>query len=486
MNKNNSIIDNLILQQESLSLEFKTTLNMDSIAKTSTAFLNTNGGSILVGVSDARDVVGIEKDIELAAEELRKYLLENITPQPPLSVDVFDYRSKSVLLVSVWNGATPPYSYKHVIYSRKGQITSRADSNSVSQLINKREQADYNWERMPLMGTDMDDINFEEVRKSMTEAIVINPQRQFDDEEDFLVKSGLISQGSPTQAAIILFANNPTRFMPQARIRLTFYNKEKELVEERIFDRNLFANIEDILALLDAKYGVTTKIDGVFRQVKKNYPEVAIREGIINACVHRDYSNMTGFLQIRVFADKTEISNYGGLANGMTVTELKRGKLASFLRNPDIAYICYVRKYMEMAGSGIARILSNCKTNGFKTPKWTEKNNILTLSFPGVGVKTNNSEGINEGINEEINEGINEGINVSIDGVSQDVTRELGRVLKYIDANGHVKVSDLASFTGKSIATIERYVKLLRQHGYIEFVGSKKAGGYRLTINENN
>src|SRR5690606_36931557 len=100
---------------------------------------------------------------------------------------------------------------------------------------------------------------------------------------------------------------------------------------------------------------------------KSNYPQLAIREALMNAIVHRDYNSVNSFVQVDVFSNRTEISNYGRLPKGIKISDLKR-EHNSILRNPDIAQMCFTRKYIEMLGSGTLRMIDDCKVNGFKTP----------------------------------------------------------------------------------------------------------------------
>lgn len=478
MDNNSFIIDNLLQQAENERIELKANAKLDTIAKEITAFINSHGGDLILGVGDNKNIVGI-KNAEQFAVEIQNYLVSNIVPIAPISVLPISYKKKELILISVWEGAKKPYSFKQVIYNRVGSNTIVAKNTEILNLIENRKKADFNWERMPVLGAELEDLDSYEIQRTIELVKKRNSQRTFINEEDFLIQQGLLVNGNITNACIVLFGKNPTRFIPQSKIRLTVYpdrNATNTFLEDRFFEGNIFSNITSVFTYLDALYAKTIKIEGLHRTEKKNYPEIALREGILNAIVHRDYNSANGFLHISIFSDRTEISNYGSLPEGITVADLKKVH-PSILRNPDIANICFVRQYIEMVGSGIIRILSECKKNGFKTPKWSDKNNILLLTFPGVSHLVN--EGANEGVISK-NEGINEGVNINIEGVNEGAKKVLGRILKYISQNPMIKTSEIEVFINKSNATTERYLKILRENNYIEYVGASKTGGYKI------
>ena len=78
------------------------------------------------------------------------------------------------------------------------------------------------------------------------------------------------------------------------------------------------------------------------------------------------------------------------------------------------------------------------------------------------------------------NEGANEGVNINIEGANESAKKVLGRILKYISQNPMIKTSEIEVFINKSNATTERYLKILRENNYIEYVGASKTGGYKI------
>jgi ATP-dependent DNA helicase RecG len=232
----------------------------------------------------------------------------------------------------------------------------------------------------------------------------------------------------------------------------------------------LFQNITAILNFIEISFGKNIVVDGILRKEKYNYPLMAVREGLLNAMVHRDYNSVNGFLQISIFSDRTEISNYGGLPAGITIKDLKK-EHNSILRNPDIAQTCFIRKYIEMLGSGTLRMISDCKKNGFRIPVWTDKDNVTTVTFPDLSIKTKATKGVNEGVNEGVKK-------VHFKAESEGVNEELNAIYSVIEKTPGLKAPAIASALGVSLSTAERYIKKLKDAKYIKFVGVPKTGGY--------
>ena len=486
--ENSFIIENLLQQKESNRLAFKSQANMDAIAKTITSFINTQGGDLVVGVDEQKNIVGIE-DAEQQAANIKSNLVENIQPTAPILVQVITYKKKEVILISVWEGGKKPYQYKGALYNRVGKSTKPTTPEQLTQLIAQRKESDFHWERMPVLGAELSDLDLEEIQKTIKRYQEYKSDIQLDDVEDFLIRLGLIQNGNITNACMVLFGKNPTRFVPQSRIRITLYPSKtsgNQFLDDKVFEGNIFKNITSIFEYLENVFGKKLTVKGVLREEKSNYPVMAFREGILNAIIHRDYNSVRGFLQISIYSDRTEISNYGILPNGITIADLKIDH-TSILRNPDIAHICFYRGYVELLGSGTQRMIRDCKKNQFKAPDWKQNDNSITVTFSGVAHNRKTEdiiEGITEGVSkrviekiEGITEGINEGIN---EGITEDVKEKLSKVLLVLYKNEGLRTSEMEKILQIPVKSIERYVKQLKDANLIEFRGANRTGGYFL------
>lgn len=468
MENNSFIIENLLLQNQSNRVIFSTSISKEEIAMDITALINSQGGDLLLGVDREKNIVGIES-IKTFTSTIQEFLFSNILPIAPIFIKVITYQNKDLLLISVWEGAKKPYSFNRQIYTRIDNETRNSSAEDIVHLISSRKGSDFNWERIAALGVEMEDLDANQINFTIGALRGRYPDKPaFIDNEDFLIQNGLMLNGNITNACVLLFAKNPVKFIPQSRIRLTVYPKDvskNTFLEDRFFEGNIFENIKSIVDYLDALYGKTININNILRTEKDNYPKIALREGIVNAIVHRDYNSGSAFLHISIFSDRTEIRNYGGLPIGLTIQDLEK-EHRSILRNPDIAQICYYRDYMEMMGSGSLRIINECETNGFRKPTWSEGADILTLTFPGVAHQK--TDGITEGITE---------------GIKYELNEDQRLLLEYISKYPMRRVPDMVAFFNKSVPTIERNLKVLKEKELIEYVGANRTGGY-VTINK--
>lgn len=460
---NTFVIDNLLRQNESDVLEFKEKYSPEVIAKNVTAMLNNRGGDILVGITDDKRVVGIDKGIQI--EKLLSRLLSGITPSAPIDVQLVDYDGKNILMIRVWEGSQKPYSYKGTIYQKIGNR-----GKSLSKILSDRKDADINWERLPLLGADLSDLDMEEVKKTVDQ-LQESGKSMTTDTEEFLINNGLIQNGNITNACALLYAKNPSRFYTQCVIRLSVFSSDSpsDLVEARNYAGNIFKNAEAIFLFFDEYYKKSIVIDAPQRTEKWNYPRIAVREGVMNAIVHRDYSFYQGFLHIQVYPTHLDILNYGTMEP--IVSYATKGILEySMLRNPDIAYQCYYRKLIEMRGTGIMRMNDECKKLGLNPPVFSIDGDVVKVSF-SIRQWGANSTGVSM---------LEKMLDTAIGSLSSNVKMKMLAVLDNINSRPGIKSLGLSDATGIPKKTVDRYLSELKKANIIRYEGSDKNGGFHI------
>jgi|GEM_PF-350600 len=518
----NTIIDNLLDPKDKTYLELiAQSDNKENIAKIVTAFINAQGGDVILGIDANKSIIGID-DAEDEIKKIHEYLIKHIKPTIPIFSNVVICDKKSVILIHVWKGSRKPYQYQRVFYSRKNENIDIASIEDIKSMIERRENANPYWEQHTIIGAELEDLDAEEIRKTCEAYRKYKGEIKSINNEEFLMQAGLMKEGNLTNACILLFGKHPTHFIPQSRIRLTIYSSqdsESQFIDDKYFKGNIFKNIVDIFNYLDLE-----KIE------RYNYPRTALREGILNAIIHRNYYHTKSFLQISIFSDRIEISNYGNLPDGrITIDDLIRHR--SILQNPDIACICFLRKYAELLGSGTLRMIEDCKENNYEKPMWKNVTNIVKVIFRGVshhkiiegmtervtrdpveGIINDATEGVVDdaikGVTNEANEGV---INNIIEGVANDVAKGVisntkegvigdiiegvtdgiaegakdkqKQILSTIHQKPGIRVPEIEKFTNIPAKTIETYIKQLRESKLIEFKGSFKTGGYYSTKN---
>ncbi|MCF8226475.1 MAG: putative DNA binding domain-containing protein [Bacteroidales bacterium] len=479
-------IKDLLQKKESATLEFKARFDKIEIGKVICSFLNRDGGQLVLGAGESQKVTGI-KDAEKTASAIQNFLIDEIVPEPAVSVDVQTVGKKNLLVVSVWKGTNQPYIFKGGVYYRTGSSTVQADSKQLAALIHVETDRNQRWETKSAIEVEVEDIDLNEVLECIKEANLAGRDQNLPENPlQFMSKYGLYKNGDFTNAAVVLFGKNPVKFFPQMRVRLSVFKTDKtgeRLLYDKIFDGNLFKSIQQITEFFDLAYGITSSFRSADwqRTDKLNFPRLAIREAILNAFIHRDYSSFSSKIAINVYPDKLQISSYGSLPKGISIKSLSEDHL-SVPVNPTIAHIFFLRNWIELIGIGTVKMIAQCKELGFKEPVWNQRDNTVNVLFPDVKVPFNYSEGISEGITEGLNNLIVKAIN---EGISEGITEGLKDIyLNVIEAlikKGSLNVTQLSNELGKSTKTVERYVAFLKEIGAIGYEGSKKAGGYQVS-----
>ena len=490
--KNNSVsyVNDLLQKKESATLEFKAAYNKDTAAKVICSFLNRDGGQLVIGMEEGQKVVGVP-GADKIAYELQNYIISEIIPEPAVTIDIQTLEKKQILIVSVWQGTNQPYIFKGGVYLRVGSLTVQANSKQLAALIHNESVRNQRWELKSAIEVDINDIDLSEVTNCIADAKSGGREQNLPENPlHFLEKYGLYNNGDFTNAAVILFGKEPIKYFPQVRVRLSVFNTDKtgeKLLYDKFFEGNLFSSIRQITDFFDLAYGVSSSFssDSWKRTDKLAFPRLAIREAVLNAFIHRDYSSFSSRIAINVYPDKLQISSYGSLPKGISIKSLSKDHL-SVPVNPTLAHVFFLRKWIELIGIGTVKMISQCEELGFKVPVWSQKDNTVQVTFPDVKVPFNYNEGISEGISEGIeqlvsialSEGINEGISK---GITSTLKESLIEIVALIAKENAINASAISLRLNKSYKTIERQIGLLREIGAIKHEGSKKAGGYTLT-----
>lgn len=477
------IIENLLSNKKDKkdkNLRLFDCLDTVELGKTLCGYLNGTGGDIILGISTNKLVTGIEKEWKDIIEE---EVVKKLSPSAPITSNIILYRENDVLLISAWPGAKKPYSFLGKIYIVESGIAKTASGKDLKSLNTNRKESEFHWERQVILGADIEELDHQEIKKTISEYLKFNPSINKLNLEDFLMKLGLIQGGSLTNGAIILFGSNPVRYLPQCKVRATIYDSSKAgkvILFDRIYDNNLFRNIQSIWDFFDTHLKREESISGLLRK-KEQLPIVALREGLLNAIIHRDYSKVSSTVNIEVFPEKLVISNTGRLPDTMSVKDLKKDH-GSILRNPDIAYICYIKRYIEMLGTGTLRMIAECEENKYPVPVWKTKGSKLELTLKGISHRIK-SDGVNDGVSDGVNRAVKDGVSDGvIDGISDGVIKEIIAIINLLENKEGINTDDIVEkIGGKSKPTIERYLKIARDLNIIEFRGASKTGGYYLT-----
>lgn len=482
--KTEQLIKDLLKQDESGQLEFKEVVRKDAIGKTICGFLNNKGGQLLIGITDSKEIKGV-KYADKIAKELEQFLTKELVPEAPVMVSIENYDDKQLLLIKVWEGSKQPYIFSGSIFYRRSDKTVQASSKEISELIHKRQQTEIHWERQAALGVELSDLDMEEINKTIDSAkfdLKLNTEKL--DPMEFLSHYGLYQNGNFTNSAVVLFAKNPSRFIPQARVRVAFLDHGKTgdvFKDDQLLEGNLFKNIVAIQNFFEKHLSYSRKFENNNWKRTDDYvfPISALREGVMNALVHREYGLVSSALSIIIYPDKLEITNSG--KSPYKQKELIKSHL-SMPYNPDIAHMVFLRGFIEKIGRGTIMIADACKKAGLKAPVWDIGEQTVKLTFYSktkLGGAVDGAKEKYDAVNDAVNDAVKRGI---VDAVSDAVSDALCDAVNTIatDDKG-ATIMQIMEGTGKSNAQVKRYLHILKTLELIEFQGAAKTGKYYLT-----
>lgn len=464
MGDNQFIVDFLLQNRQNVL--FFPAFQTDVIVKAACALANTHGGTLLIGINEQGDVVGVSnQDMTMNTISLSK----EISPSLPFISKTMEIDGKKVGIVLVWEGADKPFVTNGYSYILKNDAVVAASTSEVMGLFASKQAVEDGWERMT-QGTDslsfLDAEVLDKVKTVLKEKGKVNDEAS---NEEVLRSMGFIRNGELTNSGVVVMTKTPSVFIPQTRIRVSVFSEKNgipTLVDVRLFDSSLVKAVDDISDYIYNLYPKRVVIDGMVRQEIETVPLTAIREGLLNAVVHRQYESYQSFAAVNAYADHLEIINSGSLMKGVTLEGLKDTH-RSVLRNPDIANAFYQLGYIEMVGSGTLRIISECKRNGCKDPEWSIQDNCVVLTFPDVHHRLTSLE---------------KGHQIDLSKLSSDasVRDSLVTIVEYLSHNKKVKLNELTGITGKSYPTVKRYMQILKEAEVVRYDGNLRSGGWVL------
>lgn len=356
------------------------------IGPTVTAFLNTGGGRILIGITEGGQVVGISPS-DFTASSIEHHLSNEISPRPYISVVRRPVGNSEVLLIYVPAGPEKPYVFQNRIYTWSGGKSRPATAEEISEMILGRPEASRRWEREPAIGVTMEDLDERQVFETIARQRnrTISDQPFLHEPVKFLETLNLGSSGEIRNSAVVLFAKNPSSLMPQTRVRIaTFKTRDRTAFgDNRVLEGGLFDLFEKIVSFFEEHIPLISDFsaDSAIRSDQRILPRFVMREAIMNALVHRDYSIVDANLMIGLHPDRIEIWNPGAFPQGLDAESLPRSHV-SRPTNPDIAHVAFLRGLIEQWGTGAHRIVMESQNAGLGNPIWKEIGGGIQLTIP--------------------------------------------------------------------------------------------------------
>lgn len=432
--------------------------------------------------------MAMTKDVILrAARQIEPVLL--LDPPEP-EVYMLDGKQIVVAIVPPNRGAI--YQAGGVFWVRRGTYTIPLSVSEIMELVHDRGLV--SWETQVARRATMEDINRERVMDYLGQRPIQSQQSgRFEDLERVLLGIGCATTTSngeivPTNAGILFFGHNPQQFVLQSEVVCVLFRDELGVggyIDRKIIRGTIQELIDDTEAFLNKYMAVGAKIVGWKRIDLPEYPIEALREAVVNAVIHRDYSKIGESIRVFYYTDRVEIHSPGSLLPGITIEQMDLGEVRSKLRNPVLASLLRdMPGYMEHIGSGIRFMLNATKRMGLPIPQFREMGEfIVTLRQAPSDNSQPDSMPLEENKPQQPVLDVLPGTTTSFSpdsNVLLDIDKRKAIAMRYLHEHGSITNREYRELTGASAQTANRDLEALVEQGGLTKVGEKRGRRYRL------
>lgn len=340
---------------ETQNIEYKSVWK-DEYLKWICGFANAQGGTLYIGKDDNGNVVGVKN-----AGKLLEELPNKITTILGIVAAVNLHETPEGEFIEIEVEPHPnPVNYKGEYHLRSGSTKQELKGAALDKFLLHKQGKHWDGVTIPNVSVaDLKPETFDFFRKKGVKSKRLDEDVLTDTNELLLENLQLSENNYLKRAAVLLFHSKPEKFVTGAYIKIGFFRTHSDLLFHDVINGNLFEQVEKTMDLLLTKYGkALISYQGLSRVETYEYPEDALREALLNAVAHKDYTGPYP-IQISVYPDKIMIWNYGKLPDNWTVEDLLN-KHSSQPHNPDIATAFFRSGYVESWGRGIDKMKSLC------------------------------------------------------------------------------------------------------------------------------
>lgn len=378
--------------QETQNIEYKSSWR-DEYLKWICGFANANGGTIFIGKDDKGNIVGVAE-----AKKLLEDIPNKVRDVLGILVDVnLQETTEGDYLEIVVEPYPNPVNYKGQYHYRSGATKQELKGVALDKFLLQKQGK--RWDSVTIPKVTIADLKQETLaffRERGIRSKRLPDTISQDDLEQLLENLNLIEEGNLKRAAILLFHPNPEKFITGAYVKIGYFQREADLVFQDEVHGNLIEQVEKTIELLFTKYiKAIISYEGIHRVETYEYPKEAVREALLNAIAHKDYSGLTP-IQIRVYRDKLMIWNEGTLPENWTLEKLLQSH-SSRPYNPDIANAFFRCGYVESWGRGVRIMAELCEAQGLPQPFYNIDGSDFWIEFRDL---FNEKELKHKGLNE--------------------------------------------------------------------------------------
>ncbi len=357
--------------KESEIVELKETVT-DDVKKEIIAFANSTGGTLYIGVGDNGDIVGVLNP-EAVTQQIINMVRDSIKPDITmfLRYDIKDINRKKIIAVEIQRGTERPYYLAKKglrsagVFVRQGASSVPATDNAIRHMIK-----------------DTDGDNFENMR-SLEQSLTFEvTNREFQERKIELGLPQMKTLGIMNEDGIYTNLGQLLSDQCNHTVKAAVFDESDQSIfrDRREFSGSLFQQLNEIYGYIDIRNQTRATFDKLRRIDSRDYPEVAVREALLNSIVHRDYSFSASGL-IGIYPDRIEFTTIGGLLTGVSLDDIMLG--LSVCRNPKLANVFYRLELIEAYGTGMRKIMKSYEGSRHK-PIIETTSNAFKIVLPNL------------------------------------------------------------------------------------------------------
>lgn len=429
--------------QESENVELKAIV-VDDIKKEVIAFANCDGGKLYIGVQNDGTVTGV-KDADETALQVSNMVRDAVKPDLTmfLHYETLEIEGKYVVVIDIQRGTERPYYIAKKglrpegVYVRQGYSSVPATDTIIRHMIKETDG-----DRFEEMRSLNQELTFQAIEKEFSVRDISFGPKQMQTLK-FLNIDGIY-----TNLALLL--SDQCMYTIKAAV---FQDTDQNIFKDRHeFTGSLMQQLNDVYSYIDLRNQTRATFDKLQRIDTRDYPEVAVRETLLNVLVHRDYGFSASTL-ISIYKDRMEFVSVGGLLPGIELEDVMVG--LSICRNQYLANVFYRLGLIEAYGTGIRKIMKAYENTG-KIPMIETTNNVFKITLPNINydeelIKTNYVIGDEEWI------------------------------IEYVKKKGEIVRTDVEVQFGVSASTASRMLKKMVEKGLLIHRGKGKSSKYILS-----
>lgn len=425
---------------------------MDDIKKEIIAFANCDGGTVYVGVADDGKVLGVENADECALQ-ISNMVRDAVKPDVTMFIhyETLECDGKAVVAVNIQRGTNRPYYLAKKglrpegVYVRQGYSSVPATDTAIRQMI--KETDGDSFENMRSINQAL---TFEATKKEFEKRNVVFGQPQM---QTLKIVS---ADGIYTNLGLLL----SEQCLHTIKAAVFEGINQNVFKDRREFSGSLMQQLNDVYDYIDFHNQTHATFRKLLRIDTRDYPEVAVREALLNTLVHRDYSFRASTL-ISIYDDRIEFVSIGGLLPGLELDDLMMG--VSVCRNPHLANIFYRLQLIEAYGTGMKKIMG-AYANALVQPKIKTTNNAFKIILPNVNFTPKAAE---------VHKDFEKAADLALDSNEE-------KVLQFLREHRMITRKETQTLLEVSQSTAGRILKAMVDSGRIKQIGGSRTTRYEL------